>query len=159
MIYFPEKMNFSLSHNDQDLSQNKEDLILVDLGGAIINPGPYKVKKTMRLYELVELSGGFDNSVDKEYLSKNFNLVEELLSNQKIYIPYKSENFSQNNSIKEFISINGATASELQKLPKIGEVTAKKILNSRPFQNLNDLVANKIISQKVFEEIEKEIKL
>ena len=51
------------------------------------------------------------------------------------------------------ININLATQVELEALPKIGEVTARKIIGERPYVNLEELVGKKILTPKVYEEI------
>jgi len=38
------------------------------------------------------------------------------------------------------IDLNDSTLEELMSLPSIGEVTAKKIINSRPFSNISELL-------------------
>lgn len=50
-------------------------------------------------------------------------------------------------------NINIATQVELEALPKIGEVTAGKIINGRPFGTTYELVERKILGEKAYEEI------
>lgn len=53
----------------------------------------------------------------------------------------------------ETIDINTATASELDALPGIGPKTAEKILSTRPFTSLEEMVSQKVISQSVADSI------
>jgi competence protein ComEA len=55
------------------------------------------------------------------------------------------------------ININSATESELDKLSGVGPVTAQKIIDGRPYSNLSDLVAKKILTQKAFDKIKDQI--
>ena len=41
----------------------------------------------------------------------------------------------------------------------IGPVTAKKVVDGRPYDSLEKLVELKILSQKVFDDLEKRLKL
>lgn len=50
-------------------------------------------------------------------------------------------------------NINIATQVELEALPKIGEVTARKIINGRPFVTTSELVERKIMGERAYEEI------
>ncbi len=50
-------------------------------------------------------------------------------------------------------NINIATQVELETLPKIGEVTARKIILGRPYGQIEELVIKKIVTEKVFLEI------
>ena len=49
------------------------------------------------------------------------------------------------------IDINSATAAQLDALPGIGPVRAKKIVEGRPYADLNDLVTKKVLTQGVFD--------
>jgi len=44
-------------------------------------------------------------------------------------------------------------------LPGIGAVTAKKIIDARPYQDIAELVTKKILSQKVFDQIKEKLSL
>jgi competence protein ComEA len=64
------------------------------------------------------------------------------------------------NSI-DTINVNTATASELQRLPDIGKVTAERIIEYRsaegPFRTPEDLLKVKGIGKKVLEKIRESI--
>jgi len=55
------------------------------------------------------------------------------------------------------VNINSASVHELDGLPGIGEVTADKIINNRPYERIEALVEKKIVGQKVFEQIKEKI--
>ncbi len=70
-----------------------------------------------------------------------------------------SHNIEMRESGKRLVSINLASASELEMLSGIGPATAKKIIDGRPYTRLEDLVSKKIIGKKTFEKIRSYISL
>lgn len=57
----------------------------------------------------------------------------------------------------ELIDINSADEKSLMTLKGVGEVTAKSIVKSRPYKGKDDLVKQKIISDKVYADIKDQI--
>lgn len=60
---------------------------------------------------------------------------------------------------KTLVPINTATPTELDTLPGIGKTTAEKIVENRPYSDIQELLNKKIVSQKVFEGIKESIEL
>ena len=88
---------------------------------------------------------------------------------QKVYVPKIGESVSQSvggsvgqiagESVSQLVNINVASESELDKLPGIGPVTAQKIISSRPYSSLEDLLTKKVVSQSTYEKIKDLISL
>ncbi len=136
-------------------------LIVVDIGGGINYPGAYQLESTSRLADLIVLAGGFKTSeVDNWWLQKNLNLAEKLSDGKKYYIPYKNEVLSfkdevigvenKKAEIDDLVSINNAPLSELMTLTGIGEVRAQKIIDGRPYHEVEELISKKIITESIF---------
>lgn len=51
------------------------------------------------------------------------------------------------------ININTASSVELDLLPQIGEKTAQKIIENRPYEQIDELKTKKIVSKNLFEKI------
>ncbi|MBU2577508.1 helix-hairpin-helix domain-containing protein [Patescibacteria group bacterium] len=150
-------------------AEEKREKILVEIAGEVINPGVYELESGSRVNDLLIKGGGFSVEADRKWVSKNINLAQELVDGAKFYIPPKEENPNSNNQIPNNISnsnyqtlkinINTASGAELDTLWGVGEVTAKKIIEGRPYQRTEELLEKKIVKSNVWESIKDEIKV
>jgi competence protein ComEA len=154
----------------------------VDLSGAVKKPDVYQVKPGTRLKEVLEMAGGISNQADQNFFARNFNLARFVSDQEKIYIPSIGEIntglFTENSRSFDFISpvnqsniteettkqsekvnINNASEEELDQLPRVGPITAKKIIENRPYSMLEDLITKKAVTQSVFNKIKDLIEL
>ncbi len=134
--------------------------IVVDVGGAVNLPGLYKLSGDARVANAISAAGGLTNDAD----SKQVNLAAKINDGQKVYVPdktqssnVKTQNLGEVAGVTNLININTATSAELDTLPGIGPVTADKIIASRPYSSLNDLLSKKAVSSSVFEKIKDKI--
>jgi competence protein ComEA len=147
--------------------------LVVDIGGAVQNPGVYELSsedknKEFRVQDVIDEAGGFITEADLDWVSKNINLATVLEDGMKVYIPkigeQKAVSASLENSsssvlgVTNLVSLNTATEAELDKLPSVGPVTAAKIIASRPYGSINELVDKKIVPKATFEKIKSMIK-
>jgi competence protein ComEA len=58
---------------------------------------------------------------------------------------------------KERLDINSATEFQLQALPGISEVYAKKIVENRPYKTKDELVEKKVVSKTTYDKIKDQI--
>ncbi|HYM65593.1 MAG TPA: helix-hairpin-helix domain-containing protein, partial [Candidatus Sulfotelmatobacter sp.] len=110
---------------------------------------------------------GLSEDADRDYISKNINLAQKLSDGAKIYIPKIGEVVSLNQNSESnvlgvqaqtsLININSATSESLDSLPGVGPVTAQKIINSRPYATIDELLSKKIVSNSVFTKIKDKI--
>lgn len=136
--------------------------ITLDIGGAVLKPGLYELKSGSRYADLIALAGGLSKEVSKEFVAKELNLSKELKDQEKVYVPFAEESIDLSGDTETssaLVSINDATAVALQALRGVGEVTAQKIIAGRPYSELRQLVTNKILSEKLFENLQSQLKL
>jgi competence protein ComEA len=155
------------SHTESSDSAVVKRILIVDIEGAVKNPGVYELEEGSRIEDLIQKAGGLNDKADEAYIQKTINRASVLLDGAKLYIPKKgevlsssSENRSNTTSASQpFVNINTASTKELDSLSGIGEVTANKIIAGRPYQTLEELVTRKILSQSVFEKIKGQLAL
>jgi|RhiMetdeSRZDD1v2_1073273.scaffolds.fasta_scaffold245467_2 competence protein ComEA len=51
------------------------------------------------------------------------------------------------------LDLNTASLDQLKALPGVGEQYAKKIVDGRPFKNVDELMSKKIVPQPVYDQI------
>ena len=160
--------NFANSQVQIIEAEESDELIsevIVHLSGAVEKPGVYELENGARLNELLSMAGGLSDKADRSWFSRNINLAQKVSDGIKIYIPFQGElGVSEGSGAivgisleQEKVNINTASQSELESLPKIGPVTAKKIIdwreNNGGFKSVDDLAKISGISSKTIEEI------
>lgn len=149
--------------------------IFVDIEGAVVKPGLYKLPQDSRIQDALVVAGGLAAQADREYIAKNLNLAIKLMDGSKIYVPSIGEAVvgggALNSSSKgvvvgsprfadeagALININTASESQLDSLPGIGLVTAGKIIAGRSYGSVQELLDKKIVGVKVFGQIKDKI--
>ena len=131
--------------------------IYVDVGGAVMAPGLYKLNDGSRIQDVLVMAGGFSSEADREYISQYLNLAQVLTDGTKLFIPKENTNSQRSvagiNTSSDTININSASSAELDTLPAIGMVTAEKIISNRPYGEIGELVSKKVVGQKTFDKI------
>ncbi|MBI2034415.1 MAG: ComEA family DNA-binding protein [Candidatus Levybacteria bacterium] len=140
----------------------KEAAIMVDVAGAVMHPGVYKVSADGRMQDALVSAGGLSDDADREWVARVINLAAKVSDGTKLYIPFKGGGdnnslSSANSALNKQININSANQSELESLSGIGPATAEKIIANRPYSVIDELVKKKVLSSKVFEKIKDKI--
>lgn len=143
--------------------------VLVDVSGEVIKSGVYELPEGSRIQDALVAAGGLNEKADREYISKKVNLAQKITDGAKLYFPSQNETpvtTTNDSSVlltdsvtSSGISINNGSQAELESLPKIGAVTAQKIINGRPYSSIEELVSKKAITQKTFDAIKASISL
>lgn len=131
--------------------------IVVDVGGAVINPGVYQLGTEARVNDALVTAGGLAQEADRDWVEKNLNLAQKLTDGQKLYIPVVEEKEKKGSSLTDKININMASVAELDRLWGVGEATAKKIIENRPYGSVEELLSKKVVKSNVYEEIKDEV--
>ncbi|MFA6981763.1 MAG: helix-hairpin-helix domain-containing protein [Patescibacteria group bacterium] len=172
-IYFDRKRR---EQSEVALEESPEQDIFADISGAVSSPGVYKLPYGSRVTDLLRACGGALDNASVEWLSKNLNLSDKLQDSEKIYIPFDWEvqeytsyklvplvatqkvgdtkaTTNQDAASTLLVNVNTASQDELEELPGIGEVTAKRIIENRPYEDLSDLSEKASLSSSVAEKI------
>jgi competence protein ComEA len=148
----------------------KKATLAIDVGGAVKEPGVYQLEEAVRVEDAIKKAGGFSDTADLTWVSKNLNLAQNVKDEMKIYIPRRGELVVASSSttlkgptggvlgVSSLINVNFASQAELDQLPGIGAVTSQKIIAGRPFLTISELKDKKIVSGSVYEKIKDLVK-
>jgi len=137
-------------------------MITVDVEGAVINPGVYTLSAGARVEGAITAAGGLGSDVDSEAFAKTINRAAKITDGAKLYIPKVGEDQTSHNlstTQSGLVSVNFATAAELDVLAGVGPVTAQKIIDNRPYSDLNELVSKKAIGPSLYEKLKNNLSL
>ncbi|WP_313628947.1 helix-hairpin-helix domain-containing protein [Enterococcus italicus] len=135
-----------------------QQIILVDIKGAVKKPGVYELPVNARLHELVNVAGGLTDDAE----DRQVNMAIVLADQQLVYIPRKGETVEQTNLPPQVgneskVNINTASAEELQTLTGIGEKKAQAIIDYRTqngnFQSIDQLTEVDGFGEKTVEKL------
>lgn len=136
----------------QPAVQSEPEFIVVEIKGAINQPGVYEMPVGSRLIALINKAGGLLELSDSNQINQAALLVDE----ESIYIPIIGEVMTTTESESELIDINSADETLLQTLPGIGPAKAAAIVAFRettPFQTVDDLSQVDGIGDKTLEQL------
>jgi competence protein ComEA len=139
--------------NEVEQSKIENQRIMVDVKGAVINPGVYSVTKGKRVIDVIELAGGLQENANE----KSINLAQVIFDEMVLYIPKIGEEIKEEliNMQNNKININNATAEQLMELKGIGEAKAQAIIsyreNNGEFETIDDLLNIRGIGEKTLE--------
>ncbi|MBN1916191.1 helix-hairpin-helix domain-containing protein [Candidatus Dojkabacteria bacterium] len=159
VFFFVQEEEVSALNEPVDMVETEMETFFVDISGQVNNPGVYEVEGGMILIELVDKAGGLTNLADLVFIAKNLNLSQKLVPEYKLYIPQVGEMqlASQSPGSSEKVNLNTASVKELDSLPGIGEATVQKIIEARPFKNIEDLKSVSGIGDAKFNEIKDKV--
>lgn len=139
-----------------EANRSVDNDIYVDVGGAVVSPGVYKMPIKSRLKDALIAAGGYSADADRSYTEKVFNLAEVISDGQKVFVPRISDTpilpgYPEANSSGNLINVNTVSASELDTLEGIGSVRAENIVKNRPYKSLDELVSKKVLTQSILD--------
>lgn len=156
----------SATETEEPDGAKKEKTCLVYVCGAVVSPGVYELDDGSRIYEAVELAGGFMEEAAEDAL----NLAESVTDGQMIRIPTEEEQEAVGRQGAEAdsaadgkLDLNRADVAALMELPGIGQSKAEAIVGYReehgPFSQAEDLMKVEGIKEGVFDKIKDRIKV
>lgn len=117
--------------------------LVVDVAGAVRRPGVYTVPSGERVVDAIARAGGFTAHADRTAV----NLAAPLVDGEQVVVAGAGAGGASGSSFASGapVSLNSATAEQLDTLPGIGPVTAQKIIDYRtqhgPFTSVDALDA------------------
>lgn len=142
--------------------------ITIDIEGAVMKPGVYALRAEGRVQDALIAAGGLSQDADRQKVAQTLNLAAPLTDSAKIYIPAVGEEMAASDGSStgssgtgvagsKTVNINQASESDLDALPGVGPVTAQKIISSRPYQSVQDLLDKKVVGASVFTKIKDQV--
>ncbi|NLF47188.1 MAG: ComEA family DNA-binding protein [Clostridiales bacterium] len=155
--------------------ETKEDeyagIVIVDVSGSVNQPQVVELPKNSRVGDAIDAAGGLTKDAD----ISTINRAAVVTDGEKIYVPGRGEtggipggdaSGSYDSGVSQTavkVSINSASAAELETLSGVGPVTAQKIISYRTsngrFAALEDLKNIDGIGDKTFEKLKPYITL
>lgn len=156
----------SVTETEEPDGAKEERTCLVYVCGAVAAPGVYELDDGSRIYEAVELAGGFMEDAAEDVL----NLAESVTDGQMIRIPTEEEQEAAGRQGAEAdsaadgkLDLNRADVAALMELPGIGQSKAEAIVGYREehgsFSRTEDLMKVEGIKEGVFNKIKDRIKV
>ena len=137
--------------------------VYVDVDGAVVRPGVYRLKDGARVSQAIDAAGGLTAEADVTGLNR----ASKITDGQKIYVPAVGEQQAAAavggaessaattpgaGSSSGLVNINTASAAELQTLSGIGPSMAQSIIDERTkngaFASVDDLMRVSGIGEK-----------
>lgn len=129
--------------------------IWVDVSGAVVAPGVYKLTEEARTKDALIAAGGLTDEADRVFVAKVINLAQKVNDGDKIFIPTAGGEVA--GVTTGMVNLNKATTDELMSLDGIGTARAQAIIKNRPYAKPEELLTKKVVTKAVFEKIKDQI--
>ncbi|MCD4756071.1 helix-hairpin-helix domain-containing protein [bacterium] len=154
--------------------------VIVDIAGAVKSPGVYCLDEGSTIIDAVYQAKGFTDGIAQKFVSMSMNLSSLLSDHQKIYIPFQEDVYCEIKSLQYIdqvvnagnttnsggsttgntttcVNINTASLEELTQLDGVGESTAQKIIDARPYSETSDILNVSGIGEATYEKFKDDI--
>ena len=140
----------------------EQDLITVDVKGAVKSPGIYDLPVGSRVNDAVQKAGGLTEQAD----SKSLNLAQKVSDEALVYVPTKGEELASqqagsgapsSTSKDKKVNLNKASLEELKQVKGLGGKRAQDIIDHREtngkFKSVDELKKVSGIGAKTIEKL------
>ena len=146
-----------------EIESSAMQTLMVDVAGAVINPGVYSLPLNARVFEAIKAAGGLKKGAD----TSDINQARILRDGEQIYIypTTTSAGGVSRPAVRKNgpIMINRATVKDFESLDGIGPVLAKRIVSYRkingPFAAVEDLLKVPGIGQSKFAQFKEKLRV
>ena len=144
----------------ESISQQR---LMVDVAGAVMNPGVYSLPLNARVFEAIKAAGGLKKGAD----TSDINQARILRDGEQIYV-YPTTTSSGGVARPAMrkngpVMINRATVKDFESLDGIGPVLANRIVSYRkingPFAAVEDLLKVPGIGQSKFAQFKEKLRV
>ncbi len=179
----PQAVPAATPHAARPAPGNELEEIVVEVKGAVREPGVYEMRQGQRVNDLLETAGGVLSDADLGSINRAAHLVDATTPvvprlNQAtpnapapaesrgaparshegyaVSAGYTTGAAAAGSGRRGLVNINTASQSELETLPRVGPVTAQKIIQFRqatPFRTVDDLIQIHGIGEKTLENL------
>ncbi|URK66574.1 helix-hairpin-helix domain-containing protein [Streptococcus oralis] len=140
----------------------EQDLITVDVKGAVKSSGIYDLPVGSRVHDAVQKAGGLTEEAD----SKSLNLAQKVSDEALVYVPTKGEEVASqqaasgttpSSSKEKKVNLNKASLEELKQVKGLGGKRAQDIIDHREangkFKSVDELKKVSGIGAKTIEKL------
>ena len=146
-----------------EISDIAQQVLMVDVAGAVVNPGVYSLPLNSRVVEAIKAAGGLKKGAD----TSDINQARILKDGEQIYVYPAATAFSRSAGAPVRkngpIMINRATVKDFESLDGIGPVLASRIVAYRkingPFTAVEDLLKVQGIGQSKFAQFKEKLRV
>lgn len=125
--------------------------VRVHVTGAVASPGVYTLSADARVEDALRAAGGATADADLEQV----NLAARLRDSQQVVVPVRQPAAEAPGGPR--VNLNTASLDELRGVPGIGDVRARRIIQSReqdgPYQETVDLLERRILTPAIYERV------
>ena len=149
-------------NKEEEEESPEQDLITVDVKGAVKSPGIYDLPVGSRVHDAVQKAGGLTEEAD----SKSLNLAQKVSDEALVYVPTKGEEAASqqaasgttsSTSKDKKVNLNKASLEELKQVKGLGGKRAQDIIDHREtngkFKSVDELKKVSGIGAKTIEKL------
>ena len=160
-----ENSTVTTNQSKETVKEESPQKIMIDMKGAVQQPGVYEAKKGERVIDLIERAGGFTEMADQSKVNLAMYVEDQMV----IAIPQFGDTETDfvvgtsvgNQSQPAKVNINKADETELETLPGIGPSKSAAIIEYRtttgPFKSIEEIQSISGIGEKTFEKLKDKI--
>ncbi|CAN2234976.1 helix-hairpin-helix domain-containing protein [Candidatus Planktophila dulcis] len=146
-----------------EIESISQQTLMVDVAGAVVNPGVYSLPLNARVFEAIKAAGGLKKGAD----TSDINQARILRDGEQIYV-YPTTTSSggvARPAVRKNgpVMINRATVKDFESLDGIGPVLANRIVSYRkingPFAAVEDLLKVPGIGQSKFAQFKEKLRV
>lgn len=158
------KTEKSEQRSENDQGDKSEEMVTVDVKGAVKKPGVYQLKSSSRVHDALLKAGGMTDEADL----KSINQAQKLVDEAVVYVAKVGENVvdvttntnastATSQAKSGLVNLNTATEADFQTISGIGQKRAQDIIAYREangkFKSVDDLKNVTGIGAKTLEKL------